>query len=73
MTQDVPKDVQVETKPETAKELDTKEAEAVAGGDLSCALTNIGDITGQLVTAYENTVDAASHVIERVITATKAS
>jgi len=68
MTQDVPKDVQVETKPDAAQELETKDAEAVGGGTDVC---NIADLTGQLTQAYENLVDSASYIMERVATATK--
>jgi hypothetical protein len=69
MTQDIPKDVQVETKPETAKELDTTQAEAVGGGTDIC---NPVELTDGLRQAYDNLVDTASYVMERVITATKA-
>ena len=68
MTQETPKDVQVETKPQPAQELDTTQAEAVGGGTDVC---NIADLTSQLTQAYENLVDSASYIMERVATATK--
>ena len=69
MTQDIPKDVHVETKPDAAKELETKDAEGVGGGTDIC---NPVELTDGLRQAYDNLVDTASYVMERVITATKA-
>jgi len=69
MTQDVPKDVQVETKPEPEKELDTQQAEAVGGGTDACT---IEQSISQLQASYDTLVDTASYIMERVITAYKA-
>jgi len=68
MTQETPKDVQVETKPEAAKELDTQQAEAVGGGTDVCTLE---DSVNQLQGAYDTLVDTASYIMERVATAYK--
>ena len=69
MTQETPKDVQVETKPEPVKELETKDAEAVGGGTDACTLeTSIN----QLQASYDTLVDTASYIMERVATAYKA-
>jgi hypothetical protein len=69
MTQDVPKDVQVETKPEPVKELDTTQAEAVGGGTDACTIQSSID---QLQASYDTLVDTASYIMERVATAYKA-
>jgi hypothetical protein len=68
MTQDVPKDVQVETKPEPVKELDTTQAEAVGGGTDVCTMENA---INQLQASYDTLVDTASYIMERVATAYK--
>jgi hypothetical protein len=69
MTQDVAKDVPVETKPEAAKELDPTQAEGVGGGVDACTLeTSIS----QLQASYDTLVDTASHIMERVASAYKA-
>jgi len=68
MTQETPKDVQVETKPQPAQELDATQAEAVGGGVELC---DPADWSGQLQQAYDNLVDTASYVMERVATAAK--
>jgi hypothetical protein len=68
MTQDVPKDVQVETKPEPAKELDAAQAESVGGGTDVCTVEQAVD---QLQHAYDTLVDTASYIMERVATAYK--
>lgn len=47
------------------KELDPTQTEAVGGG-LSCTPEEWLKITEELKQAYENLVDFASHVIERV-------
>jgi hypothetical protein len=58
-----------------ANELDAEQAKSVGGGVDACisgdASTFITGITGQLTQAYEDLVDTASHIMERVITATK--
>jgi hypothetical protein len=46
-------------------ELNATQAEEVAGGD-SCPPEVLLNLTGSLTTAYENLVDFASHVIDRV-------
>ena len=47
------------------KELDATQTDAVGGG-LSCSAEEWIKITEELKQAYENVVDFASHVIERV-------
>ena len=40
--------------------------EAISGGASECTPAQLISISSQLTTAYENLVDFASHVIERV-------
>ncbi len=54
------------TKPLDTTELDTTQAEQVAGGDL-CSAQDLLALTNSLTQAYENLVDFTSHVMERVI------
>ena len=54
MAQDIPKDVQVETKPDAAKELDTTQAEAVGGGIDSCSIQGQIDLHGLRVAIREH-------------------
>ena len=69
MTQETPKDVQVETKPQPAQELDATQAEAVGGGVDVCTVETAID---QLQASYDTLVDTASYIMERVATAYKA-
>jgi hypothetical protein len=46
-------------------ELDQSQVTEVAGGDL-CSPDALVNLTGSLTQAYDNLVDFASHVIERV-------
>jgi hypothetical protein len=55
--------------PEAGNELSTTQVDAVSGGADSCDLLGM---TNQLQAAYDNLVDTASYIMERVITATKA-
>jgi hypothetical protein len=64
MTQDLK-----DTKPETAKELDTAQVQGVGGGADVCT---IEEGISQLQQAYDTLVDTASYVMERVATAYKA-
>jgi hypothetical protein len=59
-----------QTTPGALAELGSAHAESVGGGTDVC---NIADLTAQLTQAYENLVDTASYIIERVATATKSS
>jgi hypothetical protein len=54
------------TKPLETTELDTAQAEQVAGGDL-CSAQDLLALTNSLTQAYENLVGFTSHVMERVI------
>jgi hypothetical protein len=54
------------TKNAEPKELDTQQAEGVAGGDL-CSADEFRQLTASFTEAYENLVNFASHVIERVV------
>jgi hypothetical protein len=56
------------TAPNPDKQIDAQQAEGVSGGVDVC---NPADFTRQLQEAYDNLVDTASYVIERVITAAK--
>ena len=76
--QEAAKDAAETVATEPKKELDAQQAEGVGGGALinvsldagSCDTSNFGDT---LTNLYEGAVDATSHVIERVLTATKPS
>ena len=76
--QEAAKDAAQDVAKEPAKELDAQQAEGVGGGALinvsldmgSCDASNLGDT---LINVYDGAVDATSHVIERVLTATKPS
>jgi len=47
------------------KELDTAQADDVAGGNL-CSADEFKQLTASLKESYENLVDFTSHVIDRV-------
>ena len=54
------------TKNPDAQELDETQVEEVGGGGDLCSADQLLAITGSLTQSYENLVDFASHVIERV-------
>ncbi|HZZ93358.1 MAG TPA: hypothetical protein VFE23_12410 [Usitatibacter sp.] len=64
MTQDIAKD----TAPAAGTELDAAKVESVGGGTDVC---NVADLTAQLTQAYENLIDTASYIMDRVASATK--
>lgn len=50
-------------------EITREHLESVSGGlTINCSPEQIQQITSQVVTYYENLVDATSHIIERVAT-----
>jgi hypothetical protein len=53
---------------ELARQLDATQAESVGGGADVCTIL---EATNQFQAAYENLVDTASHIIERVMNATR--
>ena len=54
------------TKNPENQELDEAQVEEVGGGGDLCSPADLLAITGSLTQSYENLVDFASHVIERV-------
>jgi hypothetical protein len=61
--QEAAKDATSDVAAQPAKELDTKQAEAVGGGTDICSPSQV---TGEIAQAYDNLVDATSHIIETV-------
>jgi len=68
-----------DTKPESAQPISQEQAAQVGGGEGECTTTlNAGFITttgssveSTVTSTYEGLVDATSHIIERVVNATK--
>lgn len=54
------------TKAPAKAELDPSLVEQVGGGGDTCSLRDLEAVTAALKQSYENLVDFASHVIERV-------
>lgn len=61
--QEAAKDVTDAVAAQPAKELDAQQAESVGGGTDMCSPAQV---TGEIAQAYDNLVDATSHIIETV-------
>jgi hypothetical protein len=61
--QEAAKDAAQGVAAEPAKELDAQQAEGVGGGTDICSPAGV---TGEIAQAYDNLVDATSHIIETV-------